>query len=147
MWHVGHWCSVLVIRWCTGSDAYKRHAYICECACTYFVVAVHDPAYLCIVLKVWNRSSKLRMCVLIFKWNIPVVVQSNICIAKHCHAECTLKNIQATSFSFSIKSSSVLFDMQIHTKNLYLHVGLRSHSLTICVIKTSVKIHRSCVKL
>jgi hypothetical protein len=55
--------------------------------------------------------------------------------------------LQATSFSFSIKPSSDLLDMKSHTENLYLYVGWKSHALTVYVIKTSVEIHKSCVKL
>jgi hypothetical protein len=58
-----------------------------------------------------------------------------------------ITNLQVTSFGFSIKSSSDLFNIKSHTKNLYLHVGLRSHYLTVYVIKPCVKIHKSCVKL
>ena len=56
-------------------------------------------------------------------------------------------NLQVTSFDFPIKPSPDLLIIESHTKNLYLHVVLRSHSLTTYVIKTYVKIQTSCVKL
>jgi hypothetical protein len=51
----------------------------------------------------------LRVLVIICRWNIPVVRQSNMYIPKHLHAQQNFTNLQVTSFGFSIKSWSYLF--------------------------------------
>jgi hypothetical protein len=50
-----------------------------------------------------------------------------------------LTNLQVISFGFSVKPSSDLFTITSHIKKLYLHMGLRSNSLTIYVIKIYVR--------
>jgi hypothetical protein len=58
------------------------------------------------------------------------------------------ENLLVTSFGLSIKPSSVLLNAKNHTKKTYfwLRVGLRSHALTVHVIKL-VKMHKRCVKV
>lgn len=92
---------VLLSSWWGGACIimHKRDVPTHVNVCTYLL--------LCMILLIITLYSKyevgllgLRIFVLIFKWNIPIVLQSNIHIAKHCHAQCNLQNFRLPVSSF-----------------------------------------------
>ena len=85
------------------------------------------------------------------RWNMPVVLQLNIYIYiylliylfiylfKTPPYATQFTNLYISSFGFLVKWPSDLFIINSHINNLYLHMQMRSHSLTLIFITNIVR--------